>query len=172
MRAYDCGYPGCTRAYLGVFAGDTWYCDEHFEHNPDPHAMLWGGSSSVSRNIDDFLTAYGEYLEGKRTWEEIRAFPFWKADEDADALVASYLHRTAPAPRKIPLKKKEYDPGFDRPEDGSQKRYIERRKVRPWRTHTLWWVLHNAVAHPLIAFLPFTPLFRFHDWTSRRMHGL
>ena len=163
MRAYDCGYPGCTRAYFGVLVRGPWFCDEHFEHNPDPHAFRVGGLGS-------FLTEYGEYLDGKRPYEQLS--DFWKGDPEADALAASYLRRTAKATRKIPLAKKGYDPGFDRPEDGSQKRYIERRKVRPWGAHTFWWVLHNAVAHPLIAFLPFTPLFRFHDWTSRRMHGL
>jgi hypothetical protein len=62
--------------------------------------------------------------------------------------------------------------GFDRPENGSGERYTERRKGRPWASHTLWWVIHNVVAHPLIGLLPFRPLFRFHDWTSERMHGV
>ena len=61
--------------------------------------------------------------------------------------------------------------GFDRPEDGSAERYAARRAVRPWSAHAFWWVVHNAVAHPLIAFVPRRLCFRFHDWTSRRMHG-
>ena len=61
--------------------------------------------------------------------------------------------------------------GFDRPEDGSEARYHRRRAARPWSAHTFWWVVHNAVAHPLIAVLPRTRFFRFHDWTSRKMHG-
>ena len=61
--------------------------------------------------------------------------------------------------------------GFDRPEDGSEDRYLARRHARPWLSHTAWWWVHNAIAHPLIAFLPFRACFRFHDWTSRRMHG-
>jgi hypothetical protein len=61
--------------------------------------------------------------------------------------------------------------GFDQPEDGSEERYVRRRQARPWAAHTTWWVVHNAVAHPLIAILPVRPLFQFHDWTSRKMHG-
>lgn len=61
--------------------------------------------------------------------------------------------------------------GFDRPEHGSADRYKDDRKIRPWRAHTFWWFVHNAVAHPLIAVLPFKPFFSFHDWTSEKMHG-
>jgi hypothetical protein len=61
--------------------------------------------------------------------------------------------------------------GFDKPEDGSEDRYAERRKQVPWLSHTIWWFVHNAIAHPLIAVLPIRPLFRFHDWTSHKMHG-
>lgn len=60
---------------------------------------------------------------------------------------------------------------FSRPEDGSEKRYVERRREVPWTKHTLWWIIHNAVAHPLIAFVPIHETFQFHDWTSRKMHG-
>jgi hypothetical protein len=61
--------------------------------------------------------------------------------------------------------------GFDRPEDGSQDRYKADRKVQPWAKHKFWWLVHNAVAHPLIAVAPVKPFFSFHDWTSRKMHG-
>ena len=61
--------------------------------------------------------------------------------------------------------------GFERPEPGAQERYDERRKTQPWSAHTFWWIVHNAVAHPLIALIPRKPLFRFHDWTSYKMHG-
>lgn len=103
---------------------------------------------------------------------ERREFVFPRVDPEADLLVEGFMRRRAPVKTQSRSIPKVYDPGFDRPEDGSRLRYIDRRKVRSWGAHTLWWVLHNAVAHPLIAFLPFTPLFRFHDWTSRRMHGL
>jgi hypothetical protein len=63
------------------------------------------------------------------------------------------------------------DVGFTGPEDGSEDRYRARAKRRPWLEHSVWWVIHNAVAHLLIAFFPFRPFFRFHDWTSRKMHG-
>src|SRR5688500_5368894 len=61
--------------------------------------------------------------------------------------------------------------GFERPEPGAHERYDQRRKTRPWTAHTFWWVVHNAVAHPLIAVIPRKPFFRFHDWTSYKMHG-
>lgn len=38
-------------------------------------------------------------------------------------------------------------------------------------THHLWWFVHNAIAHPLIAMAPFRPLFRFHDYTSAKING-
>lgn len=60
---------------------------------------------------------------------------------------------------------------FNRPEDGSQQRFIDRRAKQPWAAHTFWWALHNVVAHPLIGLVPIRMFFRFHDWTSRRMHG-
>jgi hypothetical protein len=62
--------------------------------------------------------------------------------------------------------------GFERPEPGSRERFAERRASQPWAAHTFWWIVHNAVAHPLIAFAPRASTFRFHDWTSYKMHGL
>jgi hypothetical protein len=61
--------------------------------------------------------------------------------------------------------------GFFLLEDGSQERYEDRKEYLPWVNYKAWWLLHNAVAHPLIAVLPFKPFFDFHDWTSRKMHG-
>lgn len=60
---------------------------------------------------------------------------------------------------------------FSRSEDGSEQRYIDRRTKQPWAAHTFWWALHNVVSHPLIGLVPIKLFFRFHDWTSRRMHG-
>lgn len=68
--------------------------------------------------------------------------------------------------------------GWDEPgdENGSQERYDERlsQKWEPvrqgWFIHYAWWLLHNAVAHPLIAVAPVKPFFDFHDWTSRKMN--
>ncbi len=64
-----------------------------------------------------------------------------------------------------------FDPGFSGPEDGSGERFAKRSSEVPWNTHMFWWFVHNAVAHLLISFLPWKPFFRFHDWTSRKMHG-
>jgi hypothetical protein len=61
--------------------------------------------------------------------------------------------------------------GFTEPEDGAEDRYVQRRATRPWVSHTVWWIVHNAIAHPLIAFVPVRAFFRFHDWTSHKMHG-
>jgi len=75
---------------------------------------------------------------------------------------------TPPAPVAHPIQQ---EFGFKKPEDGSGQRYADRRAKTPWAKHTFWWVVHNAVAHMLIAFVPIRPFFKFHDWTSRRMHG-
>ena len=62
-------------------------------------------------------------------------------------------------------------------DEGSQRRY-EVRRARfeaddaPFgrARHFGWWIIHNAVAHPLLALFPFAPAFRFHDWTSDRLN--
>lgn len=71
-----------------------------------------------------------------------------------------------------PKNEEKYDPGFDEPEPGSEERYGTRLKGRPWLSHTFWWVIHNCVAHFLIGIAPIKSLFKFHDWTSYKMHGL
>lgn len=62
--------------------------------------------------------------------------------------------------------------GFTKPEPGSQVRYDKRKSEHPWLKHTAWWFVHNCVSHVLIGVLPLKPFFDFHDWTSRKMHGL
>jgi len=42
------------------------------------------------------------------------------------------------------------------------------RLVRRLRFH-FWWLLHNLVAHPLLAVAPTRRLVDFHDWTSRKL---
>lgn len=64
------------------------------------------------------------------------------------------------------------DFGFTEPEDGVEARYEKHKAKVPWVRNKAWWILHNSVAHPLIGVLPVRWAFRFHDWTSRRMHGL
>jgi hypothetical protein len=66
---------------------------------------------------------------------------------------------------------KRFDPGFTKPEPGSEVRYDKRKAEHPWLKHTAWWFVHNCVAHVLIGILPLKPFFQFHDWTSRKMHG-
>lgn len=85
--------------------------------------------------------------------------------------------------------KKEYHPlqkefGFNAPEDGAMGRYDEdilrrgaaihldgAKAVVPWIQYRFWWFLHNCVAHVAIGLVPVRATFRFHDYTSRRMHG-
>lgn len=62
--------------------------------------------------------------------------------------------------------------GFNKPEDGSEERYKKRQLDVPWAAHQFWWFVHNNIAHPLIGVLPIRVFFRFHDYTSRRMHGV
>lgn len=74
-------------------------------------------------------------------------------------------------PSKAPQIVKRWDPGFTGPEDGSEDRYVLRRSQRPWAIHTFWWFVHNCVSHVMIGLVPMKPFFKFHDWTSRKMHG-
>lgn len=92
--------------------------------------------------------------------------------------------RALAAPKKDlhPLQK---EFGFNAPEDGSAIRYdddLQRhlavfaidgaKAVVPWINFRFWWFLHNCVAHVAIGILPIRAMFRFHDFTSRRMHGV
>jgi DNA-directed RNA polymerase subunit RPC12/RpoP len=74
--------------------------------------------------------------------------------------------------------------GFDKPEDGSERRFVfnavkhgERPPgvtqpvTVPWVKYRFYWWLHNVVAHSLIGIAPRRTFFRFHDWTSRKMYG-
>lgn len=66
--------------------------------------------------------------------------------------------------------------GFDKPEDGSEERFHERIRVfeeanKPKAKHHFWWLVHNAIAHPLIALMPIRTFFKFHDWTSHKING-
>ena len=74
--------------------------------------------------------------------------------------------------------------GFTAPEDGAYARYDDdlyargaffvaagTKAIVPWIQYRFWWWLHNCVAHMAIGLLPIATTFRFHDWTSRRMHG-
>ncbi len=81
--------------------------------------------------------------------------------------------------------------GFDKPEDGSQDRFRDDLEIIDLMReaskisdapeamqagrfakvgYAFWWVVHNAIAHPMIGLLPVRLSFSFHDWTSRKMH--
>lgn len=49
-------------------------------------------------------------------------------------------------------------------ENGSEDRYGARDR------NSLWWFVHNCIAHPLIGVAPIKPLFNFHDWTSGKIN--
>lgn len=53
----------------------------------------------------------------------------------------------------------------------ARRNHLGKRTILPKVTHYLWWVVHNAVAHPLIAVAPVKPLFDFHDYTSDKING-
>jgi hypothetical protein len=88
---------------------------------------------------------------------------------------------------------------FEEPEDGSQERFRTRQRMweglqpfdksmvseapnpetftinphnLPKIQHYMWWLLHNLVAHPVIAIAPVKVAFDFHDWSSRKLNGL
>jgi len=64
----------------------------------------------------------------------------------------------------------------DSDESGSEARFHSRIDTfrvgkKPVFKHHFWWLVHNAVAHPLIGFFPSTRTFDFHDWTSKKING-
>lgn len=61
--------------------------------------------------------------------------------------------------------------GFTDAEDGSEDRYHKRKARLTSARHVFWWLVHNNVAHPLIGLVPRRFAFKFHDWTSRKLHG-
>lgn len=59
----------------------------------------------------------------------------------------------------------------------SEARYARRRfawaanhRVLPLVRHHAWWLLHNAVSHPLLGVAPTRPMVWFHDWTSMHLN--
>jgi hypothetical protein len=61
-------------------------------------------------------------------------------------------------------------------EYGSQERYEARKKVHmdaygDKKRHYFWWLVHNAMSHPLIGFFPTRRMFDFHDWTSAKINA-
>jgi len=102
-------------------------------------------------------------------------------DPKLQEAVKAFAENRPEATGKHPLQQ---EFGFDKPEDGSERRFVfsavkngqsmpwqDQKVTVPWVKFRLWWLIHNAVAHPLIAIAPRRTFFRFHDFTSRRMHG-
>ena len=115
-------------------------------------------------------------LTGYRCFEDCSSIPIMTAHH-VPLVNNEFIQETVVHPLQ-----KEF--GFDKPEDGSERRFVfsavkhgekppgEAQPVTvPWVKFRFWWLVHNAVAHPLIAVAPRRTFFRFHDYTSRRMHG-
>jgi len=49
-------------------------------------------------------------------------------------------------------------------------KFEEKGKWFPRLQHYFWWVIHNAVSHPLLI-IPIPMFFAFHDWTSRKINA-
>lgn len=140
---------------VGPEVGGGWLCPQC--QRPDPKELAEGDPLSPEERRRRLRALFDLHL------------PYVYQDEVPSPAVTAKLLQEASRHAKVTV---QVEPvGFDRPENGSGERYQERRKVRPWASHTFWWVVHNVIAHPLIGLLPFRPLFRFHDWTSERMHG-
>lgn len=43
-------------------------------------------------------------------------------------------------------------------------------KTFPLLAHHFWWLTHNCIAHPLLAFAPKKLSVRFHDWTAKYLN--
>lgn len=110
--------------------------------------------------------------------------PNWGGDAFPDsAVLPKAKARRVNTAKQVRDAKLQDDFGFTEPEDGSERRFIfsqvkqgvkppwMKQSVVPWARYRFWWLLHNAIAHPLIAIMPRRTFFRFHDYTSRRMHG-
>jgi hypothetical protein len=95
----------------------------------------------------------------------------WLVLADDRVLCPTHRDRAANRLKKSDLHPDQREFGFGAPEDGSGDRYARRRKTRPGLLHTTWWLVHNCIAHPLIGVFPRRPAFRFHSWTSRKLHG-
>jgi hypothetical protein len=102
-----------------------------------------------------------------------RPWPIWACERLDLATDGSLTSESLAAVRS--------DPQRGATEPGAAGRY--RQRIALWtdaRTglagltarlrHHGWWLLHNLVAHPLLAVLPARPAVALHDWTSRRLN--
>lgn len=102
-------------------------------------------------------------------------------DPALQAAAERFIRNQRESDERHPLQK---EFGFDKPEDGSERRFIfdevrhggrpldgVRTPSVPWIKFRFWWWVHNVVAHSLIGVLPRRTFFKFHDYTSRKMHG-
>lgn len=52
------------------------------------------------------------------------------------------------------------------------KKFEKAGKPFPKTQHLFWWVVHNALAHTLLAIFPVRWSFQFHDWTSLKLNAM
>jgi len=50
-------------------------------------------------------------------------------------------------------------------------KFKEAEKPLPRTQHLFWWVFHNAITHPLLAFFPVRWSFQLHDWSSKKLNA-
>jgi hypothetical protein len=51
-----------------------------------------------------------------------------------------------------------------------QHRWMQEHRVAPRVRHHGWWLLHNCVSHPILAFRTGPGAVWFHDWTSQHLN--
>ncbi len=144
------------------------------------HLMIWDVTTFYCRMNDGIgeIDVCNDCLSKDRIQKDTTSklkFARRETEEEIAARAAKLQEIEADAAVKIRQavfgKDSFFDSGFTGPEDGSEERFVKRKREVPWLTHTAWWFVHNCVAHVLIGVLPLKPFFQFHDWTSRKMHA-
>lgn len=142
----------------GKYAG-KWFCPEHAEDAP---------TATATKFVNPVATIHDMHEHIRKTVVGVQVPPAVTPQGWTDRGTEPVRGPQHPRPERHPLQE---EFGFTRPEDGSEERYHVRKAEVPWVRHAFWWWVHNAVAHPMIALFPKRFAFRFHDYTSHKMHG-
>ena len=161
--------------------GLSWYCSEHVSDGQKALEETYKGQavdllrqSMTERPAPAPVVAA---LASFKSLDEGKAAPTISVHTEGEHISASWETEET----KLHPLQEEF--GFDKPEDGSERRFIfsqakqgikppwMKQTTAPWLRHRFWWLVHNAVSHLAIAFVPTRKTFQFHDWTSRKMHG-
>jgi hypothetical protein len=161
--------------------GLRWYCSEHIaagqkaleEPYKDQAVDLLRQSMTERPAPEPFRAA----LDSFQRLDEGKPAPTVSVHVEGEHISASW----EPVETKLHPLQEEF--GFDKPEDGSERRFVfsqakqgikppwMKQTAAPWLRHRFWWITHNLFIHPLIAVYPCRTTFTLHDWSSRRMHG-